>query len=160
MNSENLNLNKNINGMVWEAGAGVDAELGLQRSSTNPPLLVGSQKRKLRWQALRGTVAELRPWVGTNLKVSRVEILQMLLKATSWIPGKPEDPTVIQRRLEGFNPSLKTTSWRIVRHERPQEASATGGLKPPSSPDHWIGTLSSWQWVLSTRGSLLTSGLL
>ena len=26
-------------------------------------------------------------------------------------------------------PRYETSSWRIVRHERPQEASATGGLK-------------------------------
>ena len=30
--------NKLINSKVEEAGAGMDAELGLQRSSTNPPL--------------------------------------------------------------------------------------------------------------------------
>ena len=47
----------------------------------------------------------------------------------AWIPGKPEDPAVVLWRLEGFNPSLKTASWRIVRHERPQEANAMGGLK-------------------------------
>ena len=78
---------------------------------------------------LTKTVAELRPCEGTNLKVSGVEILQNMLKAMAWIPGKPEDPAVVLRRLEGFNPSLKTASWRIVRHKKPQEANATGGLK-------------------------------
>ena len=78
---------------------------------------------------LTKTVAELRPWEGANLKASGVEILQRMLKATAWVPEKPEDPAVVPRRLEGFNPSLKTASWRIVRHERPQEANATGGLK-------------------------------
>ena len=47
----------------------------------------------------------------------------------AWIPGKPEDPAVVLRGLEGFTPSLKIASWRIVRHERPQEANVTGGLK-------------------------------
>ena len=37
---------------------------------------------------LTKTVAELRPWEGANLKVSRVEILQKMLKATAWIPGE------------------------------------------------------------------------
>ena len=44
-------------------------------------------------------------------------------------PREVEDPAVALRRLEGFNPSLKTASWRIFRHERPQEAKVTGGLK-------------------------------
>ena len=74
-------------------------------------------------------MAELRPWEGANLKVSGMEILRRMLKATAWIPRKPEDPAVVLRRLEGINPSLKTASWRIVRHERPQEANAMGGLK-------------------------------
>ena len=74
-------------------------------------------------------MAELRPWEGANLKVSGLEILQRMLKATAWVSGKLEDPAVVLRRLKGFNPSLKTASWRIVRHERPQEANAMGGLK-------------------------------
>ena len=78
---------------------------------------------------LTKTVAKLTPWEGANLKVFGVEILQKMLKATAWIPGKPDDPDVVQRRLEGFNPSPETSSWSIVRHERPQEANATGGLK-------------------------------
>ena len=65
----------------------------------------------------------------TNLKVSGVEVLQKMLKAMAWISGKPEDPAVVLRRLKGFNPSLKTTSWRNIRHERPQKANTTGGLK-------------------------------
>ena len=64
---------------------------------------------------LTKTVAELRPWEGANLKVGGVEILPRILKATAWIPGKPEDPAVVLRRLDGFNPWLKTSSWRIVR---------------------------------------------
>ena len=52
-----------------------------------------------------------------------------MLNATAWVPGKPEDPAVVLRRLEGFNPSLKTASWRIVRHERPRKANVAGGLK-------------------------------
>ena len=78
---------------------------------------------------LTKTVADFRPWEGANLKVSGVEIIKKMLKATAWIPGKPEDPAVVLRRLEGFNPSLKRASWRIVRHERPQEANVTAGLK-------------------------------
>ena len=38
-------------------------------------------------------------------------------------------PAVVLRRLEGLNPSLKTASWCIVRHERPQEANETRGLQ-------------------------------
>ena len=38
MKINSRNLNENMNSRVGEAGAGVDAELGLQRSSTNPPL--------------------------------------------------------------------------------------------------------------------------
>ena len=75
------------------------------------------------------TVAELRPWESANLNVNGVEILQRMLKATAWVHGKPEDPAFVLRRLEGFNPSLKTASSRIARRERPQEANATGGLK-------------------------------
>ena len=56
------------------------------------------------------TVAKLRPWKRANLKVSGVEIFQKMLKVTTWIPGKPEDPAVALRRLEGFNFSLKTAS--------------------------------------------------
>ena len=70
-------------------------------------------------------VAELRPWEGANLKVSGVEILQKMLKATAWVPGKPENPAVVLQRLEGFKPSLEAASWRIIRHERSQEANAT-----------------------------------
>ena len=65
-----------------------------------------------------------------------------MLKATAWIPGKLEDPAVILRHLEGFNPSLKTASWCIVRHERSQEANASGGLNHlllPSRPDYLKG---------------------
>ena len=80
---------------------------------------------------LTKTVAKLRPWEDANMKIGGMEILQRMLKATAWIHGKAEDPAVVPRRLEGFNPSLKTSSWRIVRHERPQEASATGGSKHP-----------------------------
>ena len=90
-------------------------------------IFVASNPEAKAW--LTKTVAELWPWEGANPKVGGVEILQRMLKPTAWIPGKPEDPTVVLRRLEGFNPSLKTSSWRIVRHERPQQASATGGLK-------------------------------
>ena len=78
---------------------------------------------------LTKTVAERRPWEGANLKVRGVEILQKMLKVTAWIPEKLEDPAVVLRRLERFNPSLKTASWHIVRHERPQEANAKGGLE-------------------------------
>ena len=74
-------------------------------------------------------VAKLRPCEGANMKVSGVEILQRILKATAWIPGKAEDPAIVLQRVEGFNPSLKTASWRIVRHERSQKANATEGLK-------------------------------
>ena len=52
-----------------------------------------------------------------------------MLKATAWIPGKPEEPVFLLRRLEGFNAPVETAPWRIVRHERPQEAKATRGLK-------------------------------
>ena len=171
------NKNKKVNIKLGEARAEVDAELSLQRSSTNSPLqtaaeesqvptvaagpgssgsvtnvvpreiamveetnqqapagafsdkkrLSGTQKRLKPW--LTKTVAKIQPWESANLKVSGVEILQKMIKATAWIPRNPKDPAVVLRRLEGFNPSLKTASWRIVRHERPQEASATGGLK-------------------------------
>ena len=74
---------------------------------------------------LTKTVAELRPWEGANLKVSGVEILQRMQKLMVWITGKPEDTAIVLRRLEGFNPTPKTASWHIVRHEKPQEANAT-----------------------------------
>ena len=87
-------------------------------------IFVASNPETKAW--LIKTVADLRPWEGANLKVSGVEILQRMLKATAWVPGKPEDPVVVLWHLEGSNPSLKTASWRIVRHKRPQEANATG----------------------------------
>ena len=77
-------------------------------------ICVASNPEAKAW--LTRTVAELRPWECANLKVSGVKILQRMLKATAWVPGKPENPAVVPRRLEGFNPSLKTASWRIVRH--------------------------------------------
>ena len=40
---------------------------------------------------LTKTVAEIRHWEDANLKVSEVEILQKMLKAMAWIPGKTEE---------------------------------------------------------------------
>ena len=71
-------------------------------------IFVASNPEAKAW--LTRTVAKLRPRKGANLKVSGVEILQKMLKATAYIPGKPEDPTVVRRRLGGFNLSLKTAS--------------------------------------------------
>ena len=70
---------------------------------------------------LQTTVAKTRSWEGADLKVGGVELLQRNLKATAWIPGKLEDPSVVLRPLEGFNPLLRTSCWQILRHERPQE---------------------------------------
>ena len=86
-------------------------------------IFVASNPEAEEW--LTKTVVDLRPREGGNLKVSEVEIL----KATAWITRKPEDPAIVLWRLKGFNSSLKRASWRIVRHERHQEANATGGLK-------------------------------
>ena len=53
-------------------------------------IFVASNPEAKAW--LTKTVAELRPWEGANLKVGGVEILQRMLKATAWIPGKPSWP--------------------------------------------------------------------
>ena len=45
MQSENKN--KNVDSRVEEAGAEVDAQLGLQRSSTNPPLQTAPTKSQM-----------------------------------------------------------------------------------------------------------------
>ena len=90
-------------------------------------IFVASNPESKAWFAK--PVAELRIWEGVNLKVSGVEILQKMLKATAWISGEPEDPAVVLRRPEGFNHSLRTASCRIVRHETSQEANATIGFK-------------------------------
>ena len=105
------------------------ADAGYPESVLSPEqfIFVASNSEAKAW--LTKTAPEPGPWEGANLKVSRVEILQKMLKATAWISGKPEDPAVVLRRLKGFNPSLKIASWRIVWHERPQEANATGVLK-------------------------------
>ena len=57
------------------------------------------------------------------------EIKNLILPGCNRILGKPEDPAVVLRRLERFNPLLKTAFWRIVGHERPQKTDGTGGLK-------------------------------
>ena len=59
-------------------------------------------------------MAETRPWEGADLKVGGVELLQRMLKATAWIPDKLEDPSVVLRRLEGFNPSLRISANRAA----------------------------------------------
>ena len=56
-------------------------------------------------------------------------MLQRMMKATAWIPGKLEDPSVVLRHLGGFNPSLRTACWRVVRYERPQEEGTAEGLR-------------------------------
>lgn len=83
-------------------------------------IFVASNPEAKAW--LTKTVAELRPWEGARLKVSGVEVLQRMLKATVRIPGELEDVQVVFKTLEAYNPSLKTSTWRHVNIDGPQAA--------------------------------------
>ena len=56
-----------------------------------------SQKRKLRQHTLH---ANKPPWEGANLKVYGVEILQKMMKVSTLILVKKEDPAVVSRWVQ------------------------------------------------------------
>ena len=82
-------------------------------SSSYPDLILTAEKFKL----FRKATNSGRSWPQSGWGRNALKVL----KATEWIPDKLEDRSVILKRFEGFVPRLKTSSWRIVRHERPQE---------------------------------------
>lgn len=52
---------------------------------------------------------------GPKLVAGGVELIQKMVKATVWLPGPPEEPTEVLERLEAFNPTLRTSSWRAIK---------------------------------------------
>ena len=51
---------------------------------------------------------------GPRIRAGGVEHLQRMLKATAWFPKPKEEPATVLQRLEKFNLTLKTSSWRVI----------------------------------------------
>ena len=65
-----------------------------------------------------------------KVRVGGPELLQRMLKVTAWLSGKPKQPGEILRQLGGFNPTLKTETWRVLR-QSPKPGTETGGERYP-----------------------------
>lgn len=75
-------------------------------------VFVASDQRSKEW--LLNKVATLE-FGGPKLRVGGVELIQKLHKATVWLPGPPEEPAEVMRRLGAYNPTLNMNGWRSVK---------------------------------------------
>lgn len=82
-------------------------------------IIVAAEQATKEWLSTR--IDTLKPWEGAAFKLGGVELLQRMVKATVWLSGTPPEPKVILDRLGKHNPSLKTSSWRIVQHDKKGE---------------------------------------
>lgn len=59
-------------------------------------------------------VAKCSPWEGAKLVVTNGKDVPKPVRALTWIPGPPEEPEKVLKRLETQNPGLCTEAWKVV----------------------------------------------
>lgn len=71
------------------------------------------------------TVPKLRIWNDAAIRVIDKTDLPKLIKVSVWIPGIPEVPDKVAKRLACYNPDLRVSNWRLFKHI---EKSSPSGL--------------------------------
>ncbi|XP_023312080.1 uncharacterized protein LOC111692351 [Anoplophora glabripennis] len=72
-------------------------------------------EESLQW--LKTTTASLVPWEGARLSAVEPRDLPKFTKFIVWIPGHPDEPETIMRRLENQNGELRTGAWRLINRK-------------------------------------------
>lgn len=70
---------------------------------------------------LSGVLKQEAPWEGAKLRFVEAKNLPKPMRTLVWIPGPPEEPEKILRRVEKQNQGISTKEWKVVdRKEDPK----------------------------------------